>query len=171
MLAVPEPCASCQFAVPDSNPGLGSSCALPRNARCPSGFVTVTVTVPTELTAGVTALIEVLLTNVTLLAASDPNCTVAPETKFVPVRVTVVPPVIGPEVGDMDESVGAGLIATTSAGHRTMIRNASEKQRVTLRPIQRPQAWYKFKHSRRAVLESLRDSCRSIDFRVVIVGT
>ena len=62
---------------------------------CPPGLVTVTVTAP-ALPAGVVAVIEVLLTTTTLVAAVPPNVTVAPAAKFVPVMVTPVPPPTGP---------------------------------------------------------------------------
>jgi hypothetical protein len=49
---------------------------------------------------------DVLLTTTTLVAAADPNVTVAPDTKFVPVMVTAVPPVVGPLLGDTLVTVG-----------------------------------------------------------------
>jgi hypothetical protein len=67
--------------------------------------VTVTVTAP-ALPAGVVAVMDVLLTTTTLVAAADPNVTVAPDTKFVPVIVTAVPPVVGPLLGDTPVTVG-----------------------------------------------------------------
>jgi len=60
--------------------------------------VTVTVTAPAAC-AGVVAVIEVLLTTTTLVAAVPPNVTVAPLTKFVPVIVTPVPPAVDPLLG------------------------------------------------------------------------
>jgi hypothetical protein len=48
----------------------------------------------------------VLLTTTTLVAAADPNVTVAPEAKFVPVMVTPVPPAAGPLLGDTLVTVG-----------------------------------------------------------------
>jgi hypothetical protein len=60
--------------------------------------VTVTVTAPT-LPAGVVAVIVVLFTTTTLVAAVLPNVTVAPATKFVPVIVTEVPPAVDPLPG------------------------------------------------------------------------
>ena len=45
-------------------------------------------------------MIEVLLATITLLAAVPPNVTVAPETKFVPLIVTAVPPLLDPELGE-----------------------------------------------------------------------
>ena len=50
----------------------------------------------------------VLLTTTTFVAAVLPNVTVAPEAKFVPVMVTLVPPAVGPELGDTFVTVGAG---------------------------------------------------------------
>src|SRR3974377_1682251 len=41
----------------------------------------------------------VLLVTLTFVAAAPPKLTVAPATKFVPVRVTTVPPVVGPLLG------------------------------------------------------------------------
>jgi len=58
---------------------------------------------------GVVAVMVVLLTTVTPVAAVPPKATVAPETKLVPVMVTLVPPVVGPEVGEIEETVGAAM--------------------------------------------------------------
>jgi hypothetical protein len=60
--------------------------------------VTVTVTAPTVPT-GVVAVIDVLLTTTTFVAAALPNVTVAPAAKLVPVMVTAVPPATGPLLG------------------------------------------------------------------------
>jgi len=68
--------------------------------------VTATVTAP-ALPAGVVAVIDVLLTTTTLVAAVAPNFTVAPAAKFVPVIVTAVPPVAGPLFGLTLLTVGA----------------------------------------------------------------
>ena len=67
--------------------------------------VTVTVTGPT-LPAGVVAVIVVLFTTTTLVAEADPNVTVAPAAKFVPVIVTAVPPATTPLLGDTLVTVG-----------------------------------------------------------------
>ena len=67
--------------------------------------VTVTVTAP-ALPAGVVAVIVVLFTTATLVAATLPNVTVAPAAKFVPVIVTAVPPAVGPLFGDTLLTVG-----------------------------------------------------------------
>jgi hypothetical protein len=68
-------------------------------------LVTVSVTAP-ALPAGVVAVIDVLLTTTTLVAAVDPNFTVAPVAKFVPVIVTAVPPATDPLLGDTLVTVG-----------------------------------------------------------------
>ena len=52
--------------------------------------------------AGVFARTCVALRNVTPVAGTPPTRTVAPETKFVPLIVIVVPPAVGPEVGDTE---------------------------------------------------------------------
>jgi hypothetical protein len=74
----------------------------------PSEFLTTTFTAP-AVWLGVFAVIELLLTTVTFVAADPPKLTVAPEAKFVPVIVTPVPPPADPEFGDTDVTVGAGL--------------------------------------------------------------
>ena len=71
---------------------------MARLPLCPPELVTVTVTAP-ALPAGVVAVIVVLFTTVTPVAAALPNVTVAPEKKFVPVIVTAVPPAVGPVFG------------------------------------------------------------------------
>jgi hypothetical protein len=70
--------------------------------------VTVTVTAPV-LPAGVVAVMVVLFTTATLVAAVLPNVTVAPAAKLVPVIVTAVPPVVGPLFGDTPVTVGAAI--------------------------------------------------------------
>ena len=49
---------------------------------------------------GVVAVSEVELLKVTEGEATPPKVTVAPEAKLEPARVTLVPPVVGPEVGE-----------------------------------------------------------------------
>ena len=78
---------------------------LVRLPLCPL-TVTVTVTAP-ALPAGVVAVIDVLLTTTTFVAAVPPNVTVAPAAKFVPVIVTDVPPAVEPLFGDTLLTVGA----------------------------------------------------------------
>ena len=51
-------------------------------------------------------MIEVLLDTLTLEAAAPPKDTVAPAAKLVPVIVTAVPPVSGPEDGETPVTVG-----------------------------------------------------------------
>jgi len=68
--------------------------------------VTVTSTVPAA-SAGETAVIDVALFTVKLAAAVPPNVTAVAPVRFVPVIVTVVPPVVGPLFGLM--AVTAGL--------------------------------------------------------------
>lgn len=76
---------------------------------CPLGFVTVIVTAPSAF-AGVVAVMVVLFVKETLVAEALPNVTVAPETKFVPVIVTAVPPAVEPVLGDTPVTVGAGTV-------------------------------------------------------------
>jgi hypothetical protein len=70
---------------------------LVRLPLCPF-TVTVTVTAPAAC-AGVVAVIVVLFTSTTLVAAVLPNVTVAPAAKFVPVIVTAVLPAVVPLFG------------------------------------------------------------------------
>jgi hypothetical protein len=70
-------------------------------------LVTVTLTAPAAC-AGVVAVIVELLTTLTPVAALPPTLTVAPATKFVPVIVTAVPPVVGPDAGATLPTIGAG---------------------------------------------------------------
>ena len=72
------------------------------------GLVTVTVTAP-ALPAGVVAVIVVLFTTVTPVAAVLPNVTVAPEAKLVPVIVTAVPPAVDPLFGLTLLTVGGAM--------------------------------------------------------------
>ena len=64
----------------------------------PPGPVTVTSTVPAA-PAGAVAVMEVALLTVKVEAAVVPNFTAVAPVKLVPVIVTEVPPVVGPEVG------------------------------------------------------------------------
>ena len=67
----------------------------------------MTLTVP-DVWAGAVAVIVVLLTTLTFVAAVVSNLTVAPETKLVPLIVTEVPPLVLPEFGETDVTAGAG---------------------------------------------------------------
>jgi hypothetical protein len=76
-------------------------------ALVPPGVVTVTSTVPVPV--GEVALMLVALLTVKLEAAVVPNFTALAPVKPVPVTVTVVPPVVGPELGPMPVTAGAGM--------------------------------------------------------------
>jgi len=67
-------------------------------------------TPPSAVWTGAFAVIDVLLTTVTPVAAVPPKLTVAPGRKFAPVIVTPVPPLAGPVLGATDVTIGAGLI-------------------------------------------------------------
>jgi hypothetical protein len=73
-------------------------------------LVTVTVAAP-ALLAGVLAVIVVLFTTTTFVAAVPPIVTPAPLAKFVPVIVTVVPPAVDPLFGLTLVTVGTGPVA------------------------------------------------------------
>ena len=73
-------------------------------AEVPVGVVTVTCTGP--LPAGLTAVIDVPLTTVKLVAGSVPKSTALAPSKLFPVIVTVVPPDIGPELGSSPLTAG-----------------------------------------------------------------
>ena len=81
--------------------------AVARLPLCPPGLVAVTVAAP-GTPAGAVAVIDVPLTTTTLVAATPPNVTVAPATKFVPVMVTAVPPAVVPLAGVTLLTVGTG---------------------------------------------------------------
>ena len=59
--------------------------------------------------AGDTAVIFVADTTVKLVADTAPNSTAVAPVRFVPVTVTVVPPAVGPELGDTFVTVGAAM--------------------------------------------------------------
>ena len=71
-----------------------------------SVLVTTTFTAP-AVCAGVVAVIDVLLTAFTAVAAVPPRLTVAPAVKPVPAMVTAEVPVFGV----IEVTVGAGLLA------------------------------------------------------------
>jgi hypothetical protein len=75
--------------------------------------VTLTLYDPAD-SAGDVAVMLVLLTTVYELASVEPNFTLVAPVKFVPVSVTVVPPAVGPEVGLMLVTVGAGTYVYSS---------------------------------------------------------
>jgi len=65
---------------------------------------------PSDVAGRVVAVIDVLPTTFTLVAAVPPKVTVAPARKPLPVMVTEVPPTIGPAFGVIEPTVGAGLL-------------------------------------------------------------
>ena len=75
-------------------------------ADVPPGVVTLTSTVPVP--AGAVAVIDVAELNVKL-ADVAPNVTDVTPVKLVPVIVTLVLPALGPLVGEIDVTVGAGM--------------------------------------------------------------
>jgi hypothetical protein len=74
-------------------------------ALVPFGVVTCMACVD-ALCPGETAVIDVSETTVKLFAANEPNFTALAPVKPVPVTVTVVFPVVGPDVGEIDVTVG-----------------------------------------------------------------
>ena len=71
-------------------------------------MVTITFTIPAAC-AGVVAVIDVPFTTATPVAAVPPTLTVAPAKNPVPAMDTAVPPLIVPEFGEMEVTVGAGV--------------------------------------------------------------
>ncbi len=74
-------------------------------AEVPPGPITVTSTVPVP--AGLTAVIELSLLNVKLVAGVVPKSTAVASVKLVPVIVTNVPPAPGPNAGLTPVTAGA----------------------------------------------------------------
>ena len=75
-------------------------------AEVPPAVVTPMSTVPVP--AGDVAVIWVAELTVKPVAAVAPNVTAVAPVKLVPVMITVVPPVPGPDVGEIEVTVGAG---------------------------------------------------------------
>ncbi len=67
----------------------------------PPPVVTITLTIPPVVRAGVTQVIEVLLTTLKDVAFNPPNVTEVAPIKFVPVIVILVPPTLDTEDGVM----------------------------------------------------------------------
>jgi len=67
-------------------------------------------TAPTEDTAGLVAVTDVDVDETTVPAVVPKRTAVAPE-RFVPVTVTVVPPLVGPTAGDTPVTAGSTKIA------------------------------------------------------------
>jgi hypothetical protein len=76
-------------------------------ALVPPGVVTVTSTVP-EVPAGAVTVIDVLELTVTAVPGFVPKLTVVAPVNPLPVRVTTLVPVTGPELGETPLTVGAG---------------------------------------------------------------
>ena len=76
-------------------------------ADVPPGFVTRTSTVP--LPAGEVAVTWVAELTVKLVAAVAPKFTAVEPVNPVPLIVTVVPPVAGPDVGEIEVTAGAAV--------------------------------------------------------------
>ena len=85
--------------------------ALAALATWPSEFWTVTSTTPLG-SAGATACNCVGFTIWTDEVAMSPNCTFTPLLKYFPVTVTLVPPSVGPLLGDTPAIVGGGSART-----------------------------------------------------------
>ena len=73
-----------------------------------SVLVTTTLVAPAAC-AGVVAEIVVLFTTVTAVAEVPPSFTVAPVRNPVPMMVTAVTPLMVPELGEIEVTVGAGF--------------------------------------------------------------
>ena len=73
----------------------------------PPAVVTATVFAP-AVPAGVTAVMLVEETTTTLVAATPPTVTLDAPVRFVPVIVIAVPPEVDPDVGETEDTVGAG---------------------------------------------------------------
>ena len=72
----------------------------------PPVVVTATSTIPAEWLGVFAVIVEELATTM-LVAGELPMVTVAPLMKLDPYMVTEVPPDVGPDVGEMLETVGA----------------------------------------------------------------
>ena len=73
----------------------------------PPAVVTTTSTAPAAC-AGVVTVIDVAEFTVTPVAGVPPKVTDVAPVRFVPVIVTVVPPAVGPALGESPVTVGAG---------------------------------------------------------------
>ncbi len=67
----------------------------------PPPVVTITLTIPPVVRAGVTQVIDVPFTTLKDVAFNPPNVTEVAPMKFVPVMVTIVPPTLDTEGGVM----------------------------------------------------------------------
>ena len=80
----------------------------------PPAVVTAMVFAPAA-PAGVTAVMLVGETTTTLVAATPPTVTLDAPVRFVPVIVIAVPPEVDPDVGEIEDTVGAGAGTTSLA--------------------------------------------------------
>src|ERR1700730_3118290 len=83
--------------------------SLPLVALVPPAVVTVTSTVPVP--AGEVAVIEVALLTVNAVALLAPKFTAVAPVKLVPVMATLVPPAVGPLVGEIEVTLGTAALA------------------------------------------------------------
>jgi formyltetrahydrofolate synthetase len=113
MVTLVPPSVGPELGVTLATVGAGSSYVKPLVSvpLWPPGFVTTTLTAPAAW-AGVVAVIEVLLEKDTPVAATPPTVTVGTASKLVPLIVMLVPPSVGPELGETLETVGV----TTGGG-------------------------------------------------------
>ena len=86
----------------------------------PPGVVTTTLFAPAA-PAGVTAVMTVEETTTTLVAVTPPTVTVDAPERFVPVIVIAVPPNVDPDVGETEDTVGAGGGTTSLAMRKPMV--------------------------------------------------
>jgi hypothetical protein len=107
----------------------------------------MTVTAPAAW-AGVVAVIVVLLTSVRPVVGVPPRLAVAPAMKPVPVMVTAVPPLVVPELGVIEVTVGAELdggelgvlgvvVPPPQPGNRSARSNREQTGSQDLRDIRR----------------------------------
>ncbi len=75
--------------------------------------------------AGEVAVIWVDDTTVKLVAATAPKTTLVAPVKPVPVIVTLVPPAGGPDVGEIEVTVGAAAVTTDPATTRPVLSVAT----------------------------------------------
>ena len=75
----------------------------------PPPVITITPTAPAVARAGVIQVIVVLSTSVREVAATPPNVTEVAPVKDVPVIVTLVPPVVLPNDGEMPVIFGGAV--------------------------------------------------------------
>jgi hypothetical protein len=137
---------------------------LGRENVCPSGFVTDTETAPAEETEGTTQDNCKVEIQVVVVQGFVPIFAVAPESKFVPLIMTVFVPPIGPTLGETLVTVGGGeklnppssvsdwplgLVTTTSTGPDTALFGVEQEMeldealvmlqlappKVTVRPV------------------------------------